>query len=229
MKERPILFSDAMVRAILEGRKTQTRRVVKPQPADGASKFSLGTPTNGVMGCHNKGRFGLFYRLPKNEWFTADKPTHNFIACPYGTVGDRLWVREIFAWHSHAKELGQKSKQFIFYKAQNDEILPENKWRPSIHMPRWASRITLEITGVRVERVKEISEEDVKAESFSEWTAPCGISGRVNGKERLTGTGKLTVKPIAGFMMEWEFIYSARGFGWDVNPWVWVIEFRRVA
>ncbi len=164
-KERPILFSGPMVRAILDDRKTQTRRVLKPQPSHGVtiSKFE-------DRWCCN----GLLTGIPKK----LSKP----FACPHGEVGDRLWVREAFYIDLCPYESGPlpESAEFddwrdaIYYRADGDccDQIPEcecategkPKWRPSIHMPRWASRITLEITGVRVERLNDISEEDAIAE-----------------------------------------------------------------
>lgn len=171
MTERPILFSGEMVRAILEGRKTQTRRVMKPQP-------------------------------------DTEFPCVYDRECLYGIPGDRLWVREAFSIYDHPEG------PVCFYKADHpqDEYL---KWRPSIHMPRWVSKILLEITDIRVERLKDISEEDAKAE------------GVVIGVEEFKVTG--TDRPYKlAYSLLWDLINAKRGFGWDVNPWVWVIEFKRV-
>jgi len=200
MKERPILFSAPMVRAILENRKTQTRRVVKPQPTiDGGADFEPGS------GCCD-------------WWFNwkfddgvdpCDMPKY----CPYGQPGDRLWVRE----HIKIKEDG--GFQWLTYAADDSWVVDPagirrdakrtgNRSRPSIHMPRWASRITLEITDVYVERLQEISEEDAKAEGVLR----AGLTYRENFHEL------------------WSTIHAADGpNGWNANPWVWVIEFKRVA
>lgn len=187
VKERPILFSGEMVRAILEGRKTQTRRVVKPQGAivSDAMARSLGV------------------QPPKIE----NTPV---IPCPYGQPGDRLWVRETFA---HTEQLGlhQTDENYGFaYKATQPEWGTEIqgwKWKSSIYMPRWASRITLEIVSVRVERLQDISEEDAFSEGFPyQFGYGC--------------------KTTEWFKQLWQSIYGAKS--WDANPFVWVVEFRRV-
>jgi hypothetical protein len=208
MKERPILFSGPMVRAILDASKTMTRRVVKPQPLPQHDMVSLcGSPGNwmfsnreATMKCHCE-------MLAQRR-------------CPYGQPGDRLWVRE--TWLPHP--LGWK---IAYYRADgntyvNPRTMLTSKWRPSIHMPRWASRITLEVTGVRVERVADISEEDAKAEGIriqKRNTLPDGFGIHDNHYRE---TAKLA------FMDLWNSINAARGYGWDVDPWVWVVEFRRV-
>lgn len=189
-RERPILFKDDMIRAILEGRKTQTRRIVKPCKC----KESLcELAPHEIAGEINRGHY-------RN--------------CPYGKPGDRLWVRENFLQLMH----GQVTDGRVKYCASIDPRstgTPKNDgywWRkrPSIHMPRWASRITLEITDVRVERLQDISIDDAKAEgspthghSGAEISARKGFRhlwGRINGHE-----------------------------SWDANPWVWVIEFKRIS
>ena len=163
VKERPIIFSTDMVRAILEGKKTQTRRVMKPQPI---------------------------------TEFYANTPLTKF--CPYGQVGDRLWVRE--TW--------QQIKAGIAYKASWDAV-PEWKWRSPIFMPRWASRITLEIIGIRVERLQEIThspfDNDCHAEGFNNPSDLC----------------------LNDFMRYWDLLNAKRGYGWETNPWVWIIEFNK--
>ena len=175
MKERPILFSGPMVRAILDGRKTQTRRVVKPQPDWIRPRVSDDGIAHGYCG---------------------SGPTDG-IKCPYGTVGDRLWVRESWA---KSGEVGDATE----YRADNPDPIGA-KWRPSIHMPRWASRIDLEITGIRVERLQEISERDAMAE----------------GCEYLTNS-----VARSNFVKLWISINGQDS--WSANPWVWVIEFKRI-
>ncbi len=192
MKERPILFSRPMVRAILDGRKTQTRRVVKPQP-DGFH-HSTGEPSVFV---------GAFA-----------KP----IACPYGVPGDRLWVREKLkrcdaGWWYAADDTPvlvcpqQKTQSIVWAHHKLGDVCV------SIHMPRWARRITLEVTGVRVERLQEISEGDSIAEGF-----------RHSGSEQSSGF----IAAADGFFNTWESLNSKRGHPWSSNPWVWVIEFKRI-
>lgn len=187
-KERPILFSGTMVRAIREGRKTQTRRAVKPQPA-----FEFhGVP---FQKAHELGE----QPLP--------------IRCFYGKPGDRLWVKET---HWRQKWLGQCSR--VRYRADDmmrigpNQFSPamakEPKWMPSIFMPRWASRITLEIVSVRVERLNAIDADDAESEGCG-----CGVNDETGG-------------PVARYKTLWE---SINGPGsWDMNPWVWVLEFKEV-
>ncbi len=189
MKEHPILFSAPMVRAILEGRKTQTRRVVK---------LPVRCPDTGAQlaGCE-----------------LSLEPKHVIERiCPYGTVGDRLWVRE--TW-SKAKSCNVDE---LFYRADGEHqsgrqrslsyVERESRWRPSIHMPRWASRITLEVTGVRVERLQDISQADCVAEGMPESTN--GFLHHV----------------VADYRKLWGDINGADS--WAANPWVWVIEFKQV-
>lgn len=197
MKERPILFSALMVRAILADEKTQTRRVVKPQPdiidSDGnARKYK---PLEVVL----NGELVVMHGPPDDprDARYVDRP----IPCPYGMVGDRLWVRETWAWHPDCGG--------AIYRA-TDPGWDDNdygiKWRPSIFMPRWASRLTLEVVSVRVERVQDISAADKEAEGLHE----------------NQGYGP------AAFESLWNEINGKRGYGWEVNPWVWRVEFKRV-
>lgn len=224
-RERPILFSGEMVRAILDGRKTQTRRVAD-FPADtravrwveNEETVPKGKPYTGwVVEC------GAPFLLPRR--------------CPYGAPDDRLWVRETWQYTDWTED----GYPFIGYAADESRALmdrgirdewsdkladvwtdlsaPENyaidnraadrRWRPSIHMPRWASRITLELTGVRVERLQDISHDDVLAEGIDR----CNSSSRIMALER--------------FEKLWNGLNADRGCGWDANPWVWVLEFRR--
>jgi len=214
MTEKPILFSGPMVRAILEGRKTMTRRVVKPQP---------------VLHCGH-------YRWQPDDRNDVCVEHMNAAMCPYGPIGRHLWVRE--KWACAVCE-PQETKGIMYHATYKDDAnwFVENethldewyklwssytdKWRPSIHMPRWASRITLEVTGVRVERVQEISESDAQAEGSDPWyeadLTPCG--------ELRDGP---SFKYTAGFHDLWNSINAESGFGWDVNPWVWVVEFKRI-
>ena len=217
-KERPILFSGPMVRALLDGSKTQTRRAMKPQPThfNPAGVPRRVIPTGG--------------------------PSY-VIRCPYGQPGDRLWVRETWQgpllqefeadadpdWH-YASHIHQyQNPAHCEYAADGgpkpeytnaDDVMRQG-WRPSIHMPRWASRITLEITSVRVERLQDISEADAIAEGCTQnhngyyWGGPHPVSGL---KQLATAKG--------AYQDLWE---SINGPGsWDANPWVWVVEFRRL-
>lgn len=203
MKERPILFSGEMVRAILAGHKTQTRRIVKPQPLDIV-------PIGGTFA---------------SAWNEKTAEAYEHFHCPYGQPGDRLWVRETFWFSEYSSPHPKPTKEAIgegwgiCYAATDDmsETNPlrpypktQERLRPSIFMPRWASRITLEITAVRVERLQYISE----ADAFKEGCEPkpakeCDIFKYTNGYKLL-----------------WD---SINGHGsWYANPWVWVIEFRKI-
>ncbi|EPO7863153.1 TPA: hypothetical protein ACVGMO_001172 [Pseudomonas aeruginosa] len=223
MKERPILFTGPMVRAILEGRKTVTRRVVKPPPDFLGSMVDPNTPFK-----------------------TLDAGLHARITCPYGEPGDRLWVRETWT------DVNMCGAPALAYRADEDirdlmeepgflddrgafnyddprvkpypfacwyAELDQARWRPSIHMPRWASRILLEITAVRVERLQDISEEQALAEGVR--GEPCDHARQACADIGCWGD---TAKGAFGFL--WE---SLNGEGsWVANPWVWVVEFKRV-
>lgn len=190
MTERPILFSAPMVRAILDGRKTQTRRVItRPEPKffDWVSRL-VWEPEMGLV---VKDKFG----------FSRDVWTRD---CPYGMPGDQLWVRETWqslVEHDHLAPSRISEGSDIQYPATYDGWA--SKHRPSIHMPRWMSRLQLEVTGVRVERLNAISEADAVAE---------GIHQDCKGG------------PISGYQSLWDYINGAGS--WDANPWVWVVEFR---
>ncbi|MCS9524046.1 hypothetical protein N1E65_25175 [Pseudomonas aeruginosa] len=216
MKERPILFTGPMVRAILEGRKTVTRRVVTPQPDFHGSMVDPNTPFK-----------------------TLDAGLHARITCPYGQPGDRLWVRETWT------DVNMCGAPALAYRADEDirdlmeepgflddrgafnyddprvkpypfacwyAELDQARWRPSIHMPRWASRILLELTAVRVERLQDISEEQARAEGYP--------------AERKCETGGSGLDAWLWFRSLWGEINGPEAF--TANPWVWVIEFKRV-
>lgn len=202
MKERPIIFSGPMVRAILEDRKTQTRRIVKPQPKH---------YEKGVTG------FGRHNASPNSfDWKGCNIEAVAMPAwCPYGVAGDRLWVRETFGLGSE-NNINHRCDEQIFYRATDpgwDENETGFRWRPSIHMPRWASRITLEITEVRVERLQEISGEHVLKE---------GVSTTRHGSD-----GGCEIPSRLDFQLLWDSLHGKGA--WGLNPWVWVIEFRREA
>ena len=223
MKERPILFSAPMVRAILEGRKTQTRRVVKPAGVHACGYMS------GTFGDPSKfsfGKRGVGSRDPYNFFVEHD------VRCPYGAPGDRLWVRE--TWNTSENCRPRISEPYI-YAADLDtdgRIKWAARWRPSIHMPRKASRITLEITGVRVERLQEISEADVFAEGVQ---IP---RDAVTKKPLLKITGDESPLPFlpkdytaeqfirAHYAALWASINGPES--WAANPWVWVVEFTKL-
>lgn len=189
MKEKPILFSGAMVRAILDGRKTMTRRVVKGRDI----RVGIGTVT------HRKRR--------------ADGDHWEPLPCPYGQPGDRLWVKE--TWADTRTECKRNPVSYRATWNADDDFDRGFNWRPSIFMPRWASRITLEITAVRVERLQEITEED----AVKEGVIPCVEPDVV---EHPPGC-------VCNFRNLWNSINAKRGFGWDSSPWVWVVSFKRIS
>ncbi|HCN35600.1 MAG TPA: hypothetical protein DIS99_13455 [Acinetobacter johnsonii] len=206
MKERPILFSAPMVTAILEGRKTQTRRVVKSDLIINQAEFECGN------------RPHVIRSEPSLQYWVEN-------GCPFGQVGDHLWVRETFMDLSgtgveHRDSEGKLQKYAYATDcprgSHSDELRKDFglKWKPSIHMPRWASRILLEITGIRVERLQSISDEDAKAEGFDYSTHPSAI-------EMGYAIGAKT-----NFRHTWEQIYGANA--WNKNPWVWVVEFKKL-
>lgn len=214
MKERPILFSAPMVNAILNGTKTQTRRIVKnpiPPNAKSITRY-LNKQGNEVFG----------FRLGTSSMLGEITELAN-IKCPYGKPCDRLWVRETFLCDTNG----------FIYRADGDfegnaGIL--GGWKPSIHMPRSASRIDLEITGIRVERLQDISEEDAIAEGVERdrggWKSYEIIhSGKHNG-ERSPLAAFPNQSPLTSYIELWE---SINGSGsWDFNPFVWVVEFKRI-
>lgn len=211
MNGRGMIFNSEMVRAILEGRKTQTRRIMKVQP--GTPEFGL----RRIIESSKANENGMYF------WSQDDacgiKARSKPFLFPYGEVGDRIWVRETFRVHSRATDVAT-----LVYRASvrnswteqthrvpvavcNKPATPE-KWTPSIHMPRWASRITLEITDVRVERLNSISDSDASKEG-------CCIADMESG-DCLSDV----------FTRLWTSIYGDDS--WQANPWVWVIEFKRV-
>lgn len=187
MKEHGMIFNAEMVRAILDGRKTQTRRPYswKRQPAMEMAERDDGSLWPWAEDCENGG----------DIW----------IQCPFGEVSDRIWVRETFG------DCGER----LVYRADTYDgaKCKVNRWTPSIHMPRWASRILLEITGVRVERLNSMSEVDARAE---------GCSG---GHDSIPGY-MYSATPHEHFHHIWTSIYGDDS--WQANPWVWVIEFKRI-
>lgn len=234
MKEHPILFNGEMVRAILDGQKTQTRRAVGRVSADCELFVSAG-------GEHWQQCFRDDHgRVCGKSWLTR---------CPYGQPGDRLWVREAFfpdppilhdGWDNHhctgiewsgcgrpikdVPKVLQAPQYCIFREGWTGGELV---WRPSIHMPRWACRILLDVVSVRVERLQDISEEDAIAEGVAELPFQEGQPGAWWAGDVGKGPEFHARTPVHAFRKVWDSTYAARGLGWDANPWVWVIEFTR--
>lgn len=233
MKERPILFSAPMVRAILDGTKTQTRRLVKPQP----EPIPVDVP-----------------KAPgDNGWWWPAKAARSMVQirdmgafCPYGKLGDRLWVREaFFAWGRwetrfsakkgrdewHFVDMSAESGNDYLYAAdgvsntqafikRRGGVQPMYWMRPSIHMPRRASRILLQLVSVRVERLNDISEADALAEGIHQETVDMilGTAEAMNQREP---------RPAReAYRLLWEDINGPGS--WAANPWVWCVEFKRV-
>lgn len=214
VKERPIRLYQHEVRGVLRGRQTQLRRVMKPQPShDSELQVGFFEPTK-------TDRNGMQY--PGKSIFGCWNDEDGW-KCPYGSVGDRLWVREAFAVVPKVTDDGPKHKAKgdgtgVTWKVDWNGNPSGFKWKPSIHMPRWASRITLEITGVRVERLNDISEEDAAWE---------GVEPSIDDEDhdKLHSDYDGNRIHINAFAKLWE---SINGEGsWAVNPWVWVIEFKR--
>ena len=210
MKERPILFSAPMVRAILSGDKTQTRRIVK-------LKDIKRNPDNDPW--YKKMIWS--WRVKSGSWTDMTKESL-LEECPYGSVGDRLWVRETFC---------QVGDGTIIYKADGfrrlcNITLKDDRWRPSIHMPRLVCRVILEIVSVRVELLNSISEDNAKTEGIKELGRCSPPNYSMTDKQYSNGfsVGFKTAKDA--FKNLWEKINSAES--WSENPWVWVIEFKRV-
>jgi hypothetical protein len=238
MRELPILFSGAMVRALLDGSKTQTRRVVKHQPPDDVAPITVAHYEPTVVNWRGE-------EEPGSVIFGAYSDDGDWGAkCPYGAPGDRLWVRETHDVNRLGVETFPSGRERFYagiaYKADDGrheaditerlyKTLDEKEsrgWTPSIHMPRWASRITLEVTGVRVERLQDISETDSAAEGveslrnegeywkhYLESTASCDALICLSARE--------------SFRTLWDSL-AARGADWQANPWVWVVGFKRI-
>jgi len=237
VKERPIIFNTEMVKAILEGRKTQTRRIIKPQPI------------NSLLG----------YQIQDDPSFAVtigpDHPSDG-VSCPYGKPGDRLWVREVWKIVGWDCEILEMTIMFKDGKERGDVVLSEDGdrlesyyiqcsdqcidaglktlemptiWRSPRFMPRTASRINLAITDIRVERLQEIKEEEIYKEGIK-------IPVTKDKKPLICLTGKYPTCNYfdqdkknyaeAGFASLWDSINYKKGFGWEANPWVWVIEFK---
>jgi hypothetical protein len=208
VRERPILFSGAMVRAILDGSKTQTRRVVLPQPPEWIDSFgySCFTPKGSISGR------GYWKGVPGDEG-----PGEKFYPLKYGKLGDLLWVRETLEQFGDGSWVYAADQCPIELDADDARVPAMVSWAhhqqrevcSSIHMPRWACRLVLELTDVRVEKLQRISHEDALAEGIDR----CNSSSMLMARER--------------YQLLWDSLNASRGYSWDRNPWVWVLSFRR--
>jgi len=178
MKERPMMFTGATVQAILEGRKTQTRRIVKPQPLIGPCRSCL-------------------------------------LMSPLGMPGEHIWVKETWAETHNAK----RTTAYV-YRSDDPEIKVK-RWRSAMFMPRRASRINLEITDIRMERLQDVTDSDAKAEGIYLHSS----HGLYNADHTKMWGGRTRVE---GYRALWDSLNEKRGFGWNKNPWVWVITFKRI-
>lgn len=213
MKSRPVLFSAPMVRALLEARKTQTRRIIKPQPDYRLSHIGFECGSDRA----------IFAAVHRHAGPVTETSEERLVKCPYGKPGDLLWVRE-------SGKIDQDSKRIFIYSAtpgvchvkdlaDNDDYhtaAHAYKSTPSIHMPRWASRLTLQLIDVRVERLQNITEEDAKAEGV--WRCPVtGFFGSYQDSPA-QDTAVLSYRDL------WESINGS--VSWVENPWAWVLEFK---
>jgi len=210
-----------MVRAVLDGRKTVTRRIVKPQPPAGHVLVGRTISSTCVA---DEGKW---------VWSGGDKAVEliepHRVGCPYGQPGDRLWVRETHMRVPHPSEMGLTREMLphtwdaccevagtFLYRADpcSDLVADGRHWTPSIHMPRATSRITLEVTGVRVERLQDITPAQCVAEGALSWAAE--------------QDSPLRDLPAEGARIAFAGLWSATGGDWDANPWVWAVEFKRI-
>jgi hypothetical protein len=206
MKSRPILFSAPMVRALLEGRKTQTRRIVKHR-----HPFEV---DDGIIDSSDA-------KWPYFPEYVYGEPGVIPMRCPYGVRGDRLWVKETHAVNVPGCERG------LSYRADHNDPKgdgPANpmRWIPSIHMRRGYSRLTLEVTDVRVERLQDISEEDAEQEGVA-WSDGGSI---LDWRDYLAPDSRVCKTARDSFRTLWQSINGAES--WDANPFVWAVSFRKV-
>ncbi len=229
MKDYPVLFNDAMVRAYRAGRKTQMRLPVPDQPGDGI---------DAQHGDDLRNRAPYEIRDDEDEYVGMGfRDDDRWWKSPFGGPGDRLWVRECWRMGGSYSDLTMKQlaedlwaistvqENHLHYRADEPERAKDTKWRPSIHMPKWACRTFLPVLDVRVERIQDITEEDAIAEGMREMVSADLKSG--------WGAGDVTPPPPTSgytyrnaFRRTWDTIYATKCFGWDANPLVWVGKFK---
>ena len=252
MKERGMIFNGEMVRAILDGRKTQTRRIMKVQPSEDFTPMNMALETDYKARWYTPGVVDKdgYLQPASKEVFGVSNENEGY-SCPFGAVGDRIWVRETWGVVSHELDEDGRIRPWTpdrpatainempfgngyysghaIYAADGDFTWGDDDgyedgrscWKPSIHMPKAASRILLEITDVRVERLNTISEEDATAEGV----APAGSLLPDYPGTFLTPKGDFATAKVA-FQRLWESIYGEES--WKASGWVWVIEFKRI-
>lgn len=209
MKDRPILMNGAMVRATLDGSKTQTRRIMKPQPQI--------RPDSDGKHCWPAKAFQSM--LTVEDLALAGYEGMAGDACPHGCHGDGLWVREAFARTAVCQAPGQ---EWVVYREGDNRTDYGGPWKPSIHMPRSASRIMLAITNVRIERLQDISDADIEAEGID-------MEALAEAQERydvIAKDGNASGRPT--LRSAWRALWESTGGDWDANPWLWAISFVRV-
>ena len=194
-KETGIIMTGDHPVKILNGEKTMTRRT------RGLNEINKHPDLWEWFGYDNSGRYS--FRSPRLNWYEIMN-----IRCPYGGIGDRLWVKETFKVHQRSPDVVWYRADFQPFGKLSQEQAKSQWWRPARFMPRWASRITLEITSIRVERLQMITEEDAIAEG-------CPTFSRL-------------ISPVIWFSELWDSINAKRGYSWEKNPWVWVIEFKLI-
>lgn len=226
MSERPIDLRDWEVRAFRDGRKTMLRRVVKPK-----------WPVRWERGVQQACDYAVQLVDDRNGHWKE-------FPCPFGQPGDRLWVRETWACcylrrgpddeyvsvasDGASRALVEAGDRYLVYRTDGEDAF-EGRWRPSTHMPRWASRLSLEVVSVRVERVQEISEADAVAEGINPDDMTCHCGGRAGDHTVGDGHSPVLMDDIAsgkheGYRALWDSDHAKKGDGWDTNPWVWVGE-----
>lgn len=207
MKEAPILMNGPMVRATLRGDKTQTRRLVCPQPQQ--------LPTDTWLWLKNADIHTMWERVPFKG--TLDR------YCPYGMAGDRLWVREAFRNNGdNIVYMAGGEMEVVPIEINTGMVAESEHWRASIHMPKWACRLWLEVVSVRVERLHSMRGKDF-------WAEGCSLPGCpeqfLNDQREYMCYARPAQEWFQGL---WDSLYAKRGFGWQANPWVWVVEFKRI-